>query len=232
MSDEVTVRIRKSRLRMVLVALATASLVVPTTVWAADQFNDVPNSNVFHDDIAWMADNGVTAGCNPPANDEFCPSDNVTREQMSAFMRRLDSKNVFTTFAEAESIAEAAAPEPIEDWHEVGTTGEPSFTAPWENYGGNYQRVGFRIDHDGVVHLRGGASRPSNSAGSFMFTLPPDYRPSERIEVFSVASTDGGGDLAPDGGVIEINSSGQVFVYGDTDDRYVSLNGVYFDTLG
>ncbi|MGB9357303.1 MAG: hypothetical protein WCC01_01995, partial [Acidimicrobiia bacterium] len=30
-----------------------------------------------------------TAGCNPPANDRYCPGNNVTREQMSAFMHRL-----------------------------------------------------------------------------------------------------------------------------------------------
>jgi hypothetical protein len=67
----------------------------PVTAWASDRFDDVPSSNTFHDDIAWMADNGVTVGCNPPANDRFCPDDSVTRGQMAAFMRRLDTKNVF-----------------------------------------------------------------------------------------------------------------------------------------
>src|SRR5690606_6120098 len=52
-------------------------------------FTDVPDTNVFHDDIAWLAEAGVTKGCNPPDNTEFCPGDNVTREQMAAFMRRL-----------------------------------------------------------------------------------------------------------------------------------------------
>jgi len=70
------------------VALAIA-LVAPATVWAADTFIDVPYANVFHDDIAWLADAGVTRGCNPPDNTQFCPGDTVTREQMAAFMRRL-----------------------------------------------------------------------------------------------------------------------------------------------
>ena len=82
--------VRDPRIRtMVAIAAVTAMLVVPTTVWAIDRFTDVPDTNVFHDDISWLADNGVTLGCNPPANTEFCPSDNVTREQMAAFMRRL-----------------------------------------------------------------------------------------------------------------------------------------------
>ena len=63
--------------------------VAATAVWAAHNFNDVPDSNTFHADIEWLADNDVTRGCNPPTNDEFCPDDQVTREQMSAFMHRL-----------------------------------------------------------------------------------------------------------------------------------------------
>ncbi|MDH4116038.1 MAG: S-layer homology domain-containing protein [Acidimicrobiia bacterium] len=79
---------------MVAVAALTAMFVVPATVWAIDKFTDVPDSNVFHDDIAWLADAGVTKGCNPPDNTQFCPSDNVTREQMAAFMRRLAENQV------------------------------------------------------------------------------------------------------------------------------------------
>ncbi|MDH4116040.1 MAG: S-layer homology domain-containing protein [Acidimicrobiia bacterium] len=79
---------------MVAVAALTALLVVPATVWAIDRFTDVPDSNVFHDDITWLADAGVTLGCNPPDNTQFCPSDNVTREQMAAFMRRLAENRV------------------------------------------------------------------------------------------------------------------------------------------
>jgi hypothetical protein len=30
----------------------------------------------------------VTLGCNPPANDKFCPDDKVTRGQMAAFLTR------------------------------------------------------------------------------------------------------------------------------------------------
>ena len=63
-------------------------LTLPAASWASHRFTDVPDSNTFHADIAWLADAGVTLGCNPPANDQFCPDDAVTRAQMSAFMMR------------------------------------------------------------------------------------------------------------------------------------------------
>ncbi|HSJ36031.1 MAG TPA: S-layer homology domain-containing protein [Acidimicrobiia bacterium] len=51
-------------------------------------FSDVDSSNVFEDDICWLAAEGITRGCNPPANTEFCPKDPVTRGQMAAFLVR------------------------------------------------------------------------------------------------------------------------------------------------
>jgi hypothetical protein len=42
----------------------------------------------FEADIEWIADGGVTKGCNPPANDRFCPEALVTRGQMAAFLVR------------------------------------------------------------------------------------------------------------------------------------------------
>jgi len=42
----------------------------------------------FESAIEWMAGEGITAGCNPPANDRFCPDQFVTRAQMAAFFSR------------------------------------------------------------------------------------------------------------------------------------------------
>lgn len=50
-------------------------------------FTDTPRS-VFSADIDWLAATGVTKGCNPPANDRFCPDGPVTRGQMAAFLHR------------------------------------------------------------------------------------------------------------------------------------------------
>jgi hypothetical protein len=52
-----------------------------------DRFSD-DDGSVFEGDVEWLASVGVTAGCNPPVNDRFCPDDAVTRGQMAAFLRR------------------------------------------------------------------------------------------------------------------------------------------------
>ena len=44
--------------------------------------------SVFEEDINRIAAAQITRGCNPPANDTFCPNDPVTREQMAAFLVR------------------------------------------------------------------------------------------------------------------------------------------------
>ncbi|MDJ0923012.1 MAG: SpoIID/LytB domain-containing protein [Acidimicrobiia bacterium] len=53
----------------------------------ASPFTDIIGS-VHYDDIVYIADAGITAGCNPPYNTEFCPGGFVTRGQMAAFLVR------------------------------------------------------------------------------------------------------------------------------------------------
>ncbi|MGB8361840.1 MAG: CAP domain-containing protein [Acidimicrobiia bacterium] len=50
-------------------------------------FNDTTGS-IFEADILRVAAAGITRGCNPPANDRFCPDDYVTRGAMAAFLAR------------------------------------------------------------------------------------------------------------------------------------------------
>ena len=58
-------------------------------------FTDVPAGSTFAADVEWLVAAGITRGCNPPANDQFCPKDPVSRGQMSAFLvRALDLKAV------------------------------------------------------------------------------------------------------------------------------------------
>ena len=54
---------------------------------ASDFFAD-DTTSVFEGNINSLADAGITRGCNPPANDRFCPDAIVTREQMAAFLVR------------------------------------------------------------------------------------------------------------------------------------------------
>ena len=53
-------------------------------------FRDVPESYWAYDEIEWMADEGITKGCNPPENDLYCPDEFVTRAQMAVFLYRYD----------------------------------------------------------------------------------------------------------------------------------------------
>jgi hypothetical protein len=52
-----------------------------------DLFVDDAGS-VFEGDINAIAMAGITLGCNPPTNDRFCPTLDVTREQMASFLVR------------------------------------------------------------------------------------------------------------------------------------------------
>lgn len=46
------------------------------------------DGSIFESDIDKLATAGVTLGCNPPVNDQYCPGRNVTRGQMAAFLHR------------------------------------------------------------------------------------------------------------------------------------------------
>ncbi len=46
------------------------------------------DGSTFEAEIEALAAAGITLGCNPPANDRFCPADLVTRGQMAAFLVR------------------------------------------------------------------------------------------------------------------------------------------------
>ncbi|MFQ5554424.1 MAG: right-handed parallel beta-helix repeat-containing protein, partial [Acidimicrobiia bacterium] len=54
---------------------------------AAGSFDDTGGS-IHRTNIAKLAHAGITRGCNPPANDLFCPTRPVTRGQMAAFLVR------------------------------------------------------------------------------------------------------------------------------------------------
>ena len=78
-----------SRPFWLIVAVVTLLVVLtPVAVIAAGGTFTDDDTSIFEADIEWLADHGVTAGCNPPANDHFCPNANVTRGQMAAFLHR------------------------------------------------------------------------------------------------------------------------------------------------
>jgi hypothetical protein len=68
-----------------IAAMFDRGLVLPTTT--TDFFTD-DDGNIFEASINRLAKAGITKGCNPPTNDEYCPNDNLTRAQVAAFFRR------------------------------------------------------------------------------------------------------------------------------------------------
>ena len=70
--------------RATMAAFLARSLSLPE---GPDAFVD-DDGSPFESDINAIAQAGVTAGCNPPANDRYCPDRPVTRAQMAAMLDR------------------------------------------------------------------------------------------------------------------------------------------------
>ena len=69
-----------------VVSLDGGVMQLDTLVVGDVRFRDALESS-FHEDIVWLAEHGITLGCNR-AGTEFCPNDAVTRAQMAAFLHR------------------------------------------------------------------------------------------------------------------------------------------------
>ncbi len=76
---------------MIGAATVGCVLLTATMAWAAlppgGTFID-DNDSIFEGAIEAIAAEGITLGCNPPANTRYCPDDLVTRGQMAIFLVR------------------------------------------------------------------------------------------------------------------------------------------------
>jgi hypothetical protein len=79
------VRLRAPAWRSVALFVAGVLLGIPAVAFADHQFPDVPTANLFHDQIAAIAEAGITAGF---PDGGYHPGDAVTRQAMAAFMQR------------------------------------------------------------------------------------------------------------------------------------------------
>lgn len=66
----------------ILIALALLLQTVPGGAFTDD------NGSVHEGNIEAIALAGITRGCNPPANDRYCPDEPVSRGEMAAFLNR------------------------------------------------------------------------------------------------------------------------------------------------
>ena len=97
-------------MRTKLTILVAALLVIGAagTAGASGFFTDDDNS-VHERSIEAIADVGITVGCNPPANDLFCPDQSVTRAQMATFLvRALDLPAAASSFTDTAGLVHEA----------------------------------------------------------------------------------------------------------------------------
>ncbi|MFY9551612.1 MAG: IPT/TIG domain-containing protein [Thermoanaerobaculia bacterium] len=78
-------------------------------------FNDVPGSNLFHDDVEKVFRAGITAGC---GNGNFCVSAGVTRAQMAVFLLKAEHGSAYVPPACTGVFADVVCPSAFADWIE------------------------------------------------------------------------------------------------------------------
>jgi hypothetical protein len=107
------------------------------------------------------------------------------------------------------TVGTAKALTPPEDFHNIGTQGNPLFESGCTNLPGQ-DPLGYFKDHDGVVHLRGGWGTCAPSA--VVFHLPPGYRVAPGTEkVFALAGNSSGAKLVLVGAGIAPGYDGAVY---------------------
>jgi len=130
----------------------------------------------------------------------------------------------------AERANRADSLPPPEAWHFVGAPGEPQFQNEWKNFPPEslLEPVAFFKDHEGIVHLKGRATRLTLGS-NLIFALPPGFRPAQdkvSIQVASCECSNGVGELDINGTKpLEPTNSGAI--YGPTANT-VGLDGITF----
>jgi hypothetical protein len=109
-TDDRGIEMSWTRRRVLLIVVVLGVLVAPVAaIGATSLWSDVPDDSIFVQDTNWMKITGVSRGCNPPQNTEYCPKEFVNREQMAAFMHRLSILQVVdaATAIDAENAKNA-----------------------------------------------------------------------------------------------------------------------------
>ena len=78
-------------------------------------FTDVPQGNIFHDDVEKVFRAGITAGCGAGA---FCVTSSVTRAQMAVFLLKGEHGSSYVAPACTGIFADVPCPSQFADWIE------------------------------------------------------------------------------------------------------------------
>jgi hypothetical protein len=133
-NQSLTIRVPKRWVRLAMIVGVVALIAAPLTAVATHSFTDVPDDHTFHSDIEWLKDKGVTRGCNPPANTEYCPERFTSRGEMAAFFHRLSVNQVVDADKvdgfDAEALASRAGFAASDDLPDEATSLEDTIVAP------------------------------------------------------------------------------------------------------
>jgi len=166
-----------------------------------DHFVD-DNGSIFEPGINKVADAGITFGCNPPANTNFCPTANVTRGQMAAFIIRALGGGVTPPPPGGSAFCDNVTTVVKGDCNALvslyNATGGSQWTskAGWMvstnpcNWAGVACNAGKRVTQ---LILNGEAPNPGNLTGS----LPAALGNLTGLQVIDLASNEIGGTIPP-----------------------------------
>ena len=94
--------------------------------------------------------------------------------------------------ASSSTISVGSLSRANENWHEIGTDGEPAFENSWTNSGGDYNTCAFKFNAEGQVLYKGQAG--GGTPNTTIYTLPVAYR-SDKVQIFAIAIESGYGQL-------------------------------------
>lgn len=197
--------------RMVLAVLVVGMLGLSGVAVASHQFRDVPDDHVFHEDIEWLRDTGLTRGCNPPLNDRFCPDDPVTRGQMAAFMHRFAER-----LTEIVGTGDKGEPGPQGPPGPKGDKGDPGPQGPAGQSLVGYEITDINSGYNGVrvVDVEAvpqGSGQPNSDDPALVkaIEIPEDglYRIEGTVQFFDFGTAEG--DDIEDYGVARIFLNGE-----------------------
>lgn len=200
------------------VSKLNSSTLEPPTVPVVTNFMSGPTSVTFSwDGIASATSYVVSYSINGGAyidvpNGVTSPSYTVTASRNDVVAIKVAANNATGTSANGTSTANIPA------WATCNLQNN------WTNYGGTHATAEFTKTTSGVVMLKGLIKDGSTVLGDTICTLPPGYRPSERL-LFSVAM---GGTIV---GRVDIDTSGNVvYLYGNN--SWLSLSTISFIPAG
>jgi glucose/arabinose dehydrogenase len=208
-----------------------------------DFFGDDDDS-LFESDINAIAGAGVTRGCNPPANTDYCPNRVVRRDQMASFLTRalgldpvapppplvLDLEVVADGFERPVFFTSARGHDYVVDqpgriWtvDNGGTIRTVLDIRDRVGYGGERGLLGlaFHPDHDGLLYVNYIQNDGSTAVSEFTFTgsVPVADPTSERV-ILEVPQP----SVNHNGGMIEFGPDGHLWIGlgdgGGSNDRY------------